>query len=65
MGRKRIYDDEGKITLRLPADHKAKAEESAEAEVRSLNFWIAEAVRRRLVDEGRIPTQEKDKKKGR
>ena len=61
MGRKKIYEDEGKITLRLPADHKARAEEAAAAETRSLNFWIAEAVRRRLVQDGQLADTEKKK----
>ena len=59
VGRKKLYDDEGKITLRLPADHKGAAEKAADEAKRSLNFWIAEAVEARLKAEGRLPREKK------
>lgn len=59
MGRKKLYDDEGKITLRLPAEHKEAAEAAAREQKRSLNFWVAEAVENRLKTEGRLPAPPK------
>jgi predicted HicB family RNase H-like nuclease len=59
MGRRRIYEDPGKLTLRLPDEHKEAARKAADADRRSLNFWIAEAVEQRLIREGLIPDPKK------
>jgi len=60
MAREKTKDEEEvRTTLRFPKSHKEKAESAAHVDRRSLNFWIAEAVRMRLEAEGLIPPAER------